>query len=279
MRGSLFPRRGFSLLELLVVIAIVAVLIGLLIPAVQKIRESANRMKCTNNLRQLALAVHNYHDANGYFPPGGNNLIGDSMAHDNNRNMWSWTYHILPFIESENSHNEPDPQRVYGMINSSMYCPSRRVPQTYAGWAKTDYAGCAGNSPIGADGIFARGELGGPNPVRLADVTDGLSRTVMLGEKRLNKAEFGRSLDDNEPFVNSGWNDDYEVYRTGTLQPAQDSNESGETASHTMFGSAHPTGFNVAMGDGSVRHLRFSLDLVTFRHACIRNDGGTYDLK
>lgn len=279
MRGNFLPRRGFSLLELLVVIAIIAVLIGLLIPAVQKIRESANRLKCSNNLQQLALGVHHYHDVNGYFPPGGNNLVGDSMAPDHHRAMWSWTYHLLPFIEQENLHREPDHLVVYSHSVPMMYCPTRRTPRSYAGCAKTDYAGCAGNSPIGADGIFARGEVGGPNPVRIADVTDGLSRTVMLGEKRLNSAEFGNSLDDNEPFVNSGWNDDYETYRTSALQPAIDSKESGETASHTMFGSAHPTGFNVVMGDGSVRHLRFSIDLITFRHACVRNDGGTYELK
>ena len=278
-RGIPLPRRGFSLLELLVVIAIIAILIGLLIPAVQKIRESANRLSCSNNLRQLALGIHQYHDANGYFPPGGNQLAGESMAPDNNRAMWGWSYHLLPFIEQDNLYREADFRVPYSTAVATMHCQSRRPVQTYGGLAKSDYAGCAGTSPIGANGIISRGEIGGPNMVRMADVVDGLSRTVMLGEKRLNNAEFGNSLDDNEPFVNSGWNEDYESYRTANAQPEADFHLPGELASQTMFGSAHPSGFNVAMGDGSVRHLRFSVDLLTFRHACIRNDGGTYNLK
>jgi prepilin-type N-terminal cleavage/methylation domain-containing protein len=92
-------RRGFTLIELLVVIAIIAILIGLLLPAAQKVRESASRIQCTNNLKQLATAVHNFHAAQGKFPP--NNIY----TYDPTMPNWSWLANILPFIEQDNLYN------------------------------------------------------------------------------------------------------------------------------------------------------------------------------
>jgi prepilin-type N-terminal cleavage/methylation domain-containing protein/prepilin-type processing-associated H-X9-DG protein len=111
--------RAFTLIELLVVIAIIAVLIGLLLPAVQKVREAANRMKCANHLKQLALACHTYHDVNNLFPPGGRILTAKTGGEMNQNNWWdadkgSWLVYTLPYMEQDNlfkgiaSFNVPD---------------------------------------------------------------------------------------------------------------------------------------------------------------------------
>src|SRR5438045_9725716 len=122
-------RSGFTLIELLVVIAIIAILIGLLLPAVQKIREAANRMKCSNNLKQIGLAWHNYHDTFSYFPPAGDDGPTNCCSPDTGLfDRYSWTYHILPFIETDHLWRVGQTNRgqLEQTVVKTLYCPTRR---------------------------------------------------------------------------------------------------------------------------------------------------------
>jgi prepilin-type N-terminal cleavage/methylation domain-containing protein len=200
---------GFTLIELLVVIAIIAILIGLLLPAVQKVREAASRMKCSNNLKQLGLGLHGYHDAYQKLPPG---------RKWDNYNSYTWSLYTLPFIEQAakyggftgipdnmNASDQtwiPDQQFAVNATVPIWLCPSDNTnPLDEAGsvWARArgNYAACVGAgsmygqqllgaTPFGP-GIFAV-NAGASLPVnrrqtKLTDISDGTSNTIMLSER------------------------------------------------------------------------------------------------
>ena len=268
-------RGGFTLIELLVVIAIIAVLIGLLLPAVQKVREAAARMTCVNNLKQISLAFHNHHDTVGRFPRGGVQVpISGSHADlaqttpTGREPSWSWAYNVLAYIEQDNLHKNADSAQVRGTPVKAYYCPSRRPAQVYNGMAKLDYAVNAGTAHDGANGVIMKSTL---PPIRLADVTDGTNCTVLAAGKQLNRAAFGVSTDDNESYCTPGWNGDWEVYR-GADAPAADFSQPGSTSPQQRFGAAHASGFGVAFCDGSVRFISYSVSATTWQRACVRND-------
>ncbi len=297
------PLHGFTLVELLVVIAIIGILIALLLPAVQAAREAARRMQCANNLKQIALAFHSYHEVHGSLPDGGKNAcdkprhpaVSDDCSgfwtvYPYDWSEWSWTYQILPFLEQMNLYDEPGDdiypagvhRRIYYTPIPTYYCPTRRPARVYGWGAKVDYAACAGSEKISAfsldrnNGVLIRR---GTGRVQFAHVRDGTSNTLLLGGKQLNRDMLGRTTDDNEPCVATGW--DPEIYRLGSqyYPPGPDSehpsinNPSSPTIWSYRFGSAHSGIFNASLADGSGRPIAFTIDLEVFRRLCVRNDG------
>jgi hypothetical protein len=294
MKTESGPRRlrAFTLIETLVILAIIVILIGMLLPAVQKVREAAARMQCSNNLKQLGLAFHTHHDQTGYLPQGGKNACDLPYANSTvkfkclnpppsdpdygccepyDRSEWSWAYELLPYVEQAALHRDPNDSVVYRTPVRSFYCPSRRPARLYGGFAVIDYAANAGT---GANGTT---NPGGAPRLRMTDILDGLSQTILLGEKQLNPKKLGQTYDDNEPAVAPGW--DTDIYRLGVGPPAPDAEHPSLTdcdplIRSTRFGSAHLRRMGVCLGDGSVRAVSYDIEADVFRRACVRNDGG-----
>ena len=294
-------RRAFTLIELLVVIAIIAILIGLLLPAVQKVREAAARMQCANNFKQMALAVHNYHDANGRFPPGG---VTEGFC-CGTQSRTNWAIEILPYIEqqqlfntynntftNENSANAfTRTQRV-----RTYECPSDAsaggIGRTFAPasgpgsglqYMTGSYRAVSGRAnitaPLGwmdnAEGLALpqsfRGVLHSVWPSQgftqesFNTVRDGTSNTLMLGEWQTRTQERRRTF----------WAYTYTSYNQSSVHPASHTYTNDFTRCEQIsaqlgldnrpcrraFGSFHTNGSNWAMADGSVRFIPQSVDM------------------
>jgi prepilin-type N-terminal cleavage/methylation domain-containing protein/prepilin-type processing-associated H-X9-DG protein len=334
-----FKRFGFTLIELLVVIAIIAVLVGLLLPAVQKVRDSANRMKCANNLKQMGLALHSFHDTRGSLP----------LAMDNQQtsSKWikywgiSWFTFIMPYLEQDNIWRQTDqeldnttialPNRYYpwdnkrflglGTLQTMYNCPADSrtlVVQDTGGFkiAFTAYKGVSGVAHWGSLGeageidpttnlntkmngmlVPVQCAVSRPPGVRFADVKDGLSNTLAIGE-------CPPSSDLNFGWMFAGWGNSgagdtdiilgiSEREDTYGVDPAgkscsvgnRDPNATNPPAWKLQQGtlqnmcdglhywSLHNGGANFAMGDGSVKFLTYSLDPITQRAMATRNGG------
>lgn len=294
--------RGFTLIELLVVIAIIGVLIGLLLPAVQKVREAANRMQCANNLKQIGLAFHNYHDTFGQLPC--------SRIHQAPGEGWAtWCVQVLPFLEQQNLLLKWDLSRdYYDQVPEAQrtpvriyFCPTRQRPQelsfknpkdcnggTFYPGALTDYACSSGdrNSYKGyLDDKTANGAIivGNATVVRgivtswrsrtsLSSLTDGTSNTILVGEKHVRPSMLGRAAGDFAAY-NGGPDVPRNAARCGGPGFPIAKDPMSDIDPERVFGSYHPGTCQFLMGDGSVRALTVTLAPEILRLLVVRNDG------
>jgi type II secretory pathway pseudopilin PulG len=292
------PRRGFTLFQLLVILAMFAILLGLLLPAVQKVREAAARTQSANNLKQIALACHNYHDVYNGFPPGVN------------ANHYSAAAHLLPYIEQDNLYKlidfkKPMEDKANAAVRMTLIkvylSPLDAVMTGDPNSGPTNYLFNAGakHELKDNDGLFFL-----DSKVRIADITDGTSNTLLAGETVKGDGNV-RALDVHRQHVRlkeaalAGLNDD-----TGVQDFKEDKNIAADRCGSWMDGrflqgtftttrkmnDARPDvdcggagglsglrtflrGTNVSMGDGSVRFLSMNIDMNVLKALGTRNGG------
>lgn len=289
-------RDGFTLIELLVVIAIIAVLVGLLLPAVQKVREAASRASCLNNLHQIGLALHNYHDSQGGFPPG-YHCATPQADYDYTAPGWGWAALILPYLEQSN---------LYGQINFNLpieapsnlaartmpvklyACSSDRSTGLFTIYDKSNmplaqastnsYAACHGTG-VDLDeelddfnGMFSRNSR-----VRFADVMDGTSNTIAIGERGafftqtpwVGAVSFGTTrITPGAPTFNKGAIEDAPTQTLAHIDVETINDPRGDPED---FFTPHTGVGNFLFVDGSVRSLSTSLSLNVLQALATRN--------
>ncbi len=301
---SLKRERGFTLVELLVVIAIIGILIALLLPAVQAAREAAKRSQCTNNLKQIGLAVHNYHDTFNGFPPGSVRFNLPGVSSWQTQHL-SWAVRILPYLEQQaiydqvcweclQSWNSPPGNTLRNIDLAAYRCPTdysdARVSNS---WAPTNYVVCSGaDRNHGFSNSRNLGMFRENMSRRIADIDDGTSHTMMASECMINEPWVCRGSCSDQNACQAGtdgitlnsndeggrgmsWYRGYggALWLFNTIMPPNDkltSNHecmSGSTNGAYAARSRHPGGVNVTMGDGAVKFVSETVDLGIWRAA------------
>ena len=271
-------KRAFTLVELLVVVAIIGILIGMLLPAVQQVREAARRTQCLNNLAQMGLALHNYEFSFGHLPPGVVDKAGPIQNVATGQHV-SWTVQLLRFIEQNGIADSFDIKAgTYAPINEParamsigiFQCPSQWVfTNTAATAGLSHYAGCHNSveAPIDVDND---GLLFLNSAVPYGDIYDGSSNTILVGEFIADGADLGWASGTRATLRNTGelldrtnWNI---KYGAGAIATMKNTDVGG-------FSSVHPGVANFLFADGSVKSVSISIDPLIFENLGNRSDG------